>query len=53
MCVPESALRFYEEQLDRAYIAQQHGFETWEEYVNDLEEYEANMAYKRMVEDEI
>lgn len=53
MCVPESALRFYEEQLEREAIAQEHGFDSWEQYIDDLAETEANNEYKRMVEDDI
>ena len=53
MCVPESALRYYEEQLERAQIAYEHGFDSWEQYVDDLAETEANNEYKRMVEDDI
>ncbi len=50
MCVPESALRFYEEELDRAYIAQEHGFETYEEYLDSLKDDIGNRQYDEMKE---
>lgn len=45
MCVPESALRFYELELDRAYEAQEHGFDTYEEYIESLKDDIGNRQY--------
>ena len=52
MCVPESALRFYEEELDRAYIANEHGFETYEEYIDSLKDDIGNRQYDEWKENE-
>ena len=45
MCVPESALRYYEQELERAYIANEHGFDTYEEYIESLKDDIGNRQY--------
>ena len=45
MCVPESALRYYELELEQAAIAADNGFETWEEYQEALKADKENYAY--------
>ena len=45
MCVPESALRYYEEELEREYIARENGFDNYEDYYNSLQDDAENRAY--------
>lgn len=45
MCVPESALRYYEEELERDYIARENGFDNYEDYYNSLQDDMENRAY--------
>ena len=45
MCVPESALRYYEEELERDYIARENGFDNYEDYYNSLQDDAENRAY--------
>lgn len=49
MCVPESALRFYEERLEKEAEAYALGFDNLEDYYNYLAD-EADREYKRQVE---
>lgn len=45
MCVPECALRYYEEELERDYIARENGFDNYEDYYNSLQDDAENAAY--------
>lgn len=53
MCVPESALRYYEEQLEREYIANENGFDSYEEYLDALEDLKVNNAIKSRLEENL
>lgn len=41
----DNGLYFYELELERSYIAQEHGYDTYEEYYNAMLEDEGNRLY--------
>lgn len=45
MCVPESALRYYEDELEKEYEAREHGFNSYEDYYNSMQDDIENRAY--------
>lgn len=45
MCVPESALRYYELELEQAFEADEAGFDSWDEYQDFLADKAMNDAY--------
>ena len=52
MCVPESALYYYEKQLEQAEEAFEHGFETYEDYIDSLKDDIGNRQYDEWKENE-
>lgn len=44
---PDEALYWYELDLERDYKAQQAGFNSWEEYLQDIEDTKANDAIEK------
>lgn len=45
MCVPESALRYYEDELEKEYEAREHGYDSYEDYYNSMQDDIENRAY--------
>ena len=45
MCVPESALRYYEDELEKEYEAQLNGYDSYEDYYNSMQDDIENRAY--------
>lgn len=45
MCGYDNGLSWYELDLERSFIAQEHGFETYEEYCEAMKEDEGNRQY--------
>lgn len=45
MCVPESALRYYEDELEKEYEAQLNGYDSYEDYYNAMQDDIENAAY--------
>lgn len=39
---------WYEQELDRQYIAEQHGYNSYEEYIADIKDDIGNMQYDEM-----
>ena len=45
MCVPESALYYYELELEQEYEAHEHGYDSYEEYYEAMQDDKGNRDY--------